>query len=913
MISDPSQSFDVNAGSEMRRGDEEGEDPTIRTDWLEHGQIEKAQVSEESQTLLPDVLLPGMVMGNVQGMRGDLPVVHGTPQPAGVPTVRGTPPGLSSPPHLMQNPQTPPLHLASRAPFPQDVHRLPPNHATEIQSPHQPHTPHTPQPAPHPYPHPHPNPYAHSGRLSHHKEAHEHHAQGHASVSKLLAGSRKLILGTSTKWVIVVVTAILVAVSSGIFAVVALNPSPTLSLLSGSSNVPVGGVLPLHGKGFSPGASILLSLDQGLPLSSTGRSLANKELARVPVGAGLATTALLLSVAQEEQATSSKAAGTTIQASSGGTFDVQIVIQKSWSLGQHTLSAKETNSSRSAELTFNVVARPAKLVANPSTLDFGSLEVGSQVFQSVVIVNAGGQRLNWMADTGGTKWLKVLGSTGAIEPGGPEEFMYVMADTSHLSLGSYTATLTINSNGGKEQVGVKLSVIASVGKQAKLSINPPALDFGQVPVGQQATLGITVSNVGTQVLNWQANTGGTNWLSLDVNAGKINTGQQPQLIQLTVDATGLAPGNLSAMLQFNSNGGIAQVMITLDVSTAAKPPAPILTGSPNGFSVPGDANCSYDVNSGWTCVASLNSYKSAPVNLDWTASSTGVSGVSFTPQSGTLTPGQTAKVTISIPNTACPTGADFTFTGPGNTFDIPWNCAATTLAVSPGAFNANTDCTFSNGWTCYATLISAQNAQGYLNWSASGSGIKGISFSPSSGSLAPGQNEQVTIAVPSVVCPAGANLSFSGQKSNTIAVPWSCIAPGLVISKTNFNANTDCTFNNGWTCNETLSLSSNGPGDPESELVCGEQWHQRDQLLTIKWHSVYGSDDAGDGYGSEHSLSGERKFELRGSEFEYGCSFVELLAGKFTNEQEQLQWQYRLYLRQYKWLDMYGDALLEFQ
>src|SRR5205085_8706642 len=157
-----------------------------------------------------------------------------------------------------------------------------------------------------------------------------------------------------------------------------------------------------------------------------------------------------------------------IQASSGGTFDKQIVILKSCSLGQHMLTAKEANGSRSAELIFNVVASPAKLVVNPSTLDFGSLEVDSKVFQSIVIVNVGGQRLNWRADTGGTKWLRILGSTGAIEPGGPQEFIYVMADTSHLSLGSYTATLTINSNGGKVQVGVKLNVIASGAKQARL-------------------------------------------------------------------------------------------------------------------------------------------------------------------------------------------------------------------------------------------------------------------------------------------------------------------------------------------------------------------------------------------------------------------------------------------------------------
>src|SRR5205823_5537906 len=154
---------------------------------------------------------------------------------------------------------------------------------------------------------------------------------------------------------------------------------------------------------------------------------------------------LLLSAGHAEQPTAPTAPGTTIQADNAGNFNIQILVQQNWSAGQHTLQAKEANSSRVATLTFNVVAKAVKLSVNPLTLDFGSLEVGSKVFQSIVIVNAGGQRLTWTADTGGTTWLKVLGSTGAIGPGGPEEFVYVMADTSHLSVGNYTATLTINS------------------------------------------------------------------------------------------------------------------------------------------------------------------------------------------------------------------------------------------------------------------------------------------------------------------------------------------------------------------------------------------------------------------------------------------------------------------------------------
>jgi hypothetical protein len=47
---------------------------------------------------------------------------------------------------------------------------------------------------------------------------------------------------------------------------------------------------------------------------------------------------------------------------------------------------------------------------------------------------------------GGIKWLKVQGSAGVIEPQGPQQFIYVTADTSQLGAGVYGGTLYIHSN-----------------------------------------------------------------------------------------------------------------------------------------------------------------------------------------------------------------------------------------------------------------------------------------------------------------------------------------------------------------------------------------------------------------------------------------------------------------------------------
>jgi serine/threonine protein kinase len=95
------------------------------------------------------------------------------------------------------------------------------------------------------------------------------------------------------------------------------------------------------------------------------------------------------------------------------------------------------------------------------------------------------------------------------------------------------------------------------------------------------------------------------------------------------------------------------------------------------------------------------------------------------------------------------------------------------LTVSPGGFNAQTDCPMRGHlYICTAILALSQNAPGGLMWSASSSGLPQVSFSPSSGALDPGQQQQVMIAVRSD-CPATGSLLFSGGGS-TVTMTWSC-------------------------------------------------------------------------------------------------------------------------------------------
>ena len=99
------------------------------------------------------------------------------------------------------------------------------------------------------------------------------------------------------------------------------------------------------------------------------------------------------------------------------------------------------------------------------------------------------------------------------------------------------------------------------------------------------------------------------------------------------------------------------------------------------------------------------------------------------------------------------------------------------LRVSPTGFWAGGNCTGGGGgWTCMATVRETGSSQDSLNWSASSS-LGGVSFTPSGGTLSPGESSMVTIFVPSSDCSYGI-FTFTGQ-TNTVHRVWSCQAAPL--------------------------------------------------------------------------------------------------------------------------------------
>ena len=306
----------------------------------------------------------------------------------------------------------------------------------------------------------------------------EHH-QSHSTasstpVSQVHGFAARLMAGKTAKWVLLLVTVILVLVISGI-GVVLLHPNAPALSVSGSSTIPAGETLHVHGTGFYPDGTVVLKLDNGLvlsPLNATGQAERSTDGGRGPANE-LAMLAAGQALQQQD------AVNKALLVSGAGTFDAVIAVSDDWGLGTHTIHATENLGTRSAQLGFTIAPKQALLGVNPSTLDFGRIAMGRKVIQALIIGNSGRQRLTWTADTEGTVWLTTQTHTGTIEPGSLRQSIYVAVDTTHLKVGNYLAAVRISSNGVEVQVGVKLTVIPPGQQQAKLKINPGSLNFGR--------------------------------------------------------------------------------------------------------------------------------------------------------------------------------------------------------------------------------------------------------------------------------------------------------------------------------------------------------------------------------------------------------------------------------------------------
>jgi hypothetical protein len=142
-------------------------------------------------------------------------------------------------------------------------------------------------------------------------------------------------------------------------------------------------------------------------------------------------------------------------------------------------------------------ARAGALSVSPNTLAFGETSLGSvSLPQDVTLSNIGGATLSNLSHTVSGNF-SVAGSscTTQLTAGASCSLRLVFAPH---SAGALTGALTISSSDRAGPNGIALS---GTGVQPVLSLSSSSVAFGNVAVGEQATLALQVQNIGTQDLH----------------------------------------------------------------------------------------------------------------------------------------------------------------------------------------------------------------------------------------------------------------------------------------------------------------------------------------------------------------------------------------------------------------------------
>lgn len=351
----------------------------------------------------------------------------------------------------------------------------------------------------------------------------------------------------------------------------------------------------------------------------------------------------------------------------------------------------------------------------PTAFNFGS----NRTQDSFAISNAGSGILAWSI-SGIASWITISPTAGSTPVTGPT-IVNITVNRAGLAPGTYTDEVRVSSNGGSRTISITMKVdSAPVGPT--LAVAPASLNFGTTTLTQN----LEVQNLGQGTVNWTL-TENIPWLTASLLAGS-STAISPTSVVITVNRTGLAPGEYTDNLQFDSDGGNVTVPVTMQVPG----PTPLLNVNPSALDfLTNLTELQFTIRNTGTGTLTWNITETLPwLTLNTTSGTT-------TSENDIIT--ATVNRTGLAPNTYTGTIAIASNGGAANV-SVQMVVAPAQLIVIPttlnfGKFATNKLLTISNGGV------------GTINWSINTGGFPAwLSLAPSSGDVT-AETDGVVVAV----------------------------------------------------------------------------------------------------------------------------------------------------------------------
>jgi hypothetical protein len=501
-------------------------------------------------------------------------------------------------------------------------------------------------------------------------------------------------------------------------------------------------------------------------------------------------------------------------------------VAASSSSGTLTITSDASNSPFDIPLSGTGVG-PGSLSANPASVSFGNVTVGTNSTIAVSVTNTGGEAvtLSSASVTGSGFTFNGPSLPVTLNPGGSAAFNAIFAPTAP---GAASGTLTINSNAGSGTLAIPLSGTGVA--QGQLGANPSSFSFGSVQVGTSASLSGSLTNSGGSSLTISAaSISGTGFslsgltLPLTLTAG--------QSTSFTVKFAPAAAGTVSGNIAITSNGSNSTLNIPLTG-----------TGATQGDLSPNPSSIAFgNVQNGTTSSLSETLTNNGGTSVTISAASASGTGFSY---SGltlplTLSAGQSTTFTVKFaPAAAGAVSGNLTITSnaSNSTLNIPLSGTGMTQGdlspnpasiafgnVQDGTSSTQTETLTNNGGT--SVTISAASASG------TGFSYSGLTLPLT---LSAGQNTSFTVKfAPAAAGAVSGTLTITSNGSNpTLTIPLSgtgvtegdlspnpaSIAFGNVQDGTS-SSQTETLTNNGGTSVTISAASASGTGFSYSGLT----------------------------------------------------------------------------------------------
>ncbi len=492
-----------------------------------------------------------------------------------------------------------------------------------------------------------------------------------------------------------------------------------MTLQAMPATVVLGATMILHGSHFTPHGHIGLTRDMNVPIQDIkGQSI--------------------------------------ITADANGSFTHIVLVTPVWQAGTHLIHAEDALLHKTASFTIIVTGqspsqRPPHLLLSTSSLDFGSGDQATNGFKPITLSNSGGGQVTWQTATT-QSWLMLSPTSGTFSAGQTQQVM-VAIDRANLKPGAYSAKVIVNASTGQFTLPVTMKTTLLIpGNAPVLQLSPPLLAFtGDDGATSPPAQVVTVSNPGTQPLQWSATTsGGNGWLIVSPAFGSLSAdGSQP--VTIGVNTSMLLPGFYDGWINFAGVG-----------TTATK-------DSPQGiyYSLTIVPQCSLQVSPGNLSFAGVYQQPGPPAKLisltttqectapvEWSASATtnnGGSWLRITTTSGT-TPTHTAiAVNAAGLTSGIYTGAIIFNSKAGTqTLFVSIIMAQSTMplmSASPTTLSFSSVAGQSNSSTQPLTV--SNTGDGTFSWQASATTSIGgawLTIAPNSGILSGNQSTTISVS-----------------------------------------------------------------------------------------------------------------------------------------------------------------------